>query len=254
MEEANATTGAASSTGAGRVVLGGTRGALLACGVAAGPLYVVVGATEALVRPGFDLTRHALSLLANGGWGWVHVALLVLSGLLTVAGAVGMRRSLRGGRGGAWGPLLVGLYGLSLIGAGVFAADPAGGFPPGLPADAYGDVSWHGTLHFVSGGIGFLGLIAACLVFARRFFALGERGWAAYSAVTGLAFFAAFYGIASASGKSGAALTFVVLAFTAAVVLGWAWVSAVSAKLLAELPAAGRPPGTSSATRTPVID
>src|SRR5829696_5839301 len=97
--------------------------ALLACGVAAGPLYVVVGAIEAFAREGFDPTRHDLSLLANGKWGWIHVALLVTSGLLTVLGAVGMRRAL-GGRGGTWGPLLLGVYGVGLIGAGLFVADP----------------------------------------------------------------------------------------------------------------------------------
>lgn len=209
--------------------------ALLACGVAAGPLYVVVGAIEARAREGFDPTRHDLSLLANGEWGWIHITLLVLTGLLTVTCAVGMRRTLRSGRGGTWGPLLVGLYGLGLIGAGIFVADPMNGFPPGTSADANA-VSWHGLLHFVAGGIGFLGLVAACFVFARRFAALGERGWAAYSAATGVFYFAAFFGIASGSQQGGAVLTFVVLAFTAAVVLGWAWISAMAARLMAELP------------------
>lgn len=206
--------------------------ALLACGVAAGPVYVIVGSIEALTREGFDPTRHDLSLLANGEWGWIHITLLVLTGLLTVAGAVGIRRVLRGDRGRTWGPLLIGIYGLGLIGAGVFVADPTGGFPPGLPASAYGTVSWHGMMHFVSGGIGFLGLIAACFVFARRFFSLGERGWAVFSVVTGVLYFAAFFGIAAGSQQGGATLTFVVLAFTAAVVLGWAWVSAVAARLM----------------------
>jgi len=128
--------------------------------------------------------------------------------------------------------LLVGLYGLALIGAGVFVADPTGGFPPGLPDNAYGNVSVHGLLHFVSGGIGFLGLITACFVFARRFAILGERGWAVFSVTTGVLYFAAFFGIAAGSQQGGATLTFVVLAFTAAVVLGWAWVSAMAARLM----------------------
>lgn len=105
---------------------------------------------------------------------------------------------MRGSRGGTWGPLLLGVYGLGLIGAGVFLADPVLGFPPGTPADANA-VTWHGLLHFVSGGIGFIGLIAACFVFARRFAALRQRGWAAYSVATGVLFFAAFFGIAMGS-------------------------------------------------------
>jgi hypothetical protein len=152
---------------------------LLACGVVAGPLYIVVGVIEMLIRPGFDLRRHSLSLLSNGDLGWIHIAMLVSTGLLTIAGALGMRRVLRSDRGRTWGPLLVGVYGLGLIGAGFFVADPALGFPPGTPADAT-TISWHGLMHFVSGGVGFLGLIAACFVFARRFAALRQPRWAAY--------------------------------------------------------------------------
>ncbi len=148
---------------------------LLACGIVAGPLYVIVGLFQMLVRDGFDIRRHALSLLANGELGWIQTPNFLVCGLLVVAGAVGMQRVLRGGRGGRWGPPLLGLYGLGLVGVGIFRADPALGFPPGLPADAFGEVSWHGTLHLIVGAIGFVGLISACFVFARRFFTLGER-------------------------------------------------------------------------------
>ena len=206
---------------------------LLLCGVVAGPLYVIVGVIEMLTRPGFDPTRHDLSLMSNGDWGWIHISLLILTGLLTIAGAVGMRRVLRGGRGGTWGPLLLGIYGLGLIGAGFFTADPALGFPPGTPANAHA-VSWHGLLHFICGGIGFLGLIAACFVFARRFAAQRQRGWVAYSVATGVIYLAAFAGIAVGSNSVGVITTIVILAFSVAVVLGWAWVSAIAVKLLSE--------------------
>ena len=206
---------------------------LLLCGVVAGPLYVIVGVIEMLTRSGFDPTRHDLSLMSNGDWGWIHISLLILTGLLTIAGAVGMRRVLRGGRGGTWGPLLLGIYGLGLIGAGFFTADPALGFPPGTPADAHA-ISWHGLLHFICGVIGFLGLIAACFVFARRFAAQRQRGWVAYSVATGVIYLAAFAGIAVGSNSVGVIMTIVILAFSVAVVLGWAWVSVMAAKLLSE--------------------
>jgi hypothetical protein len=201
--------------------------ALLACGVAAGPLYLGVGLAHALARPGFDITRHSLSLLSNGDLGWLHISTLVASGALTIAGASGMRRALASSRGSTWGPLLVGVYGLSLIGAGLFVADPAFGFPPGTPADA-NTVTTSGILHFVSGGIGFLALIAACFVYAWRFAGLGQRGWATFSLLTGIIFFAAFVGIASGSGNS-----WTILGFWVGVVIAWLWLSLLSAKLRA---------------------
>ena len=205
--------------------------ALLTCGALAGPLYITLGVLQMLVRPGFDPTRHDLSLMSNGDLGWIQISNFVVTGLLVIAGALGMRHVLRGSRGGTWGPLLVGIYGLGLIGAGIFVADPALGFPPGTPADAH-EVSIHGLLHFVTGGLGFLALIAACFVFARRFRVLQQRGWAIYSVITGIVFFAAFFGIAAGSQLGGSVLVFVTLAFTAAVVSTWLWISAIFLRLM----------------------
>ena len=200
-----------------------TTRALLGCGIVAGPLYVVTGLAQALTRDGFDLRRHSLSLLSNGDLGWIQISNLVASGLLTVLSAVGLWRTLHPGRAGTWGPILLGIYGSGLVAAGAFRADPAYGFPRGTP-DGPGTVSWHGLLHFTCGGIGFIALIAACVVFARRFAALGRRGWAAYSVTTGVLFFAAFAGIAS-----GWQLAAINIGFGLAVVLGWTWIALLAA-------------------------
>ncbi|HSK96510.1 MAG TPA: DUF998 domain-containing protein [Euzebyales bacterium] len=199
---------------------------LLTCGIAAAPLYIAVVALQALVRDGFDIRRHAASLLSNGDLGWLQIANFVVTGLLTIAGAVGIRRALRGGRGLTRGPRLLGICGVATIAAGVFVADPAFGFPGGTPDGPPAAVSWHGVAHFVAAAVSFLALIAACFVFARRFAGQGRRLWAAYSATTGVLFFAAFAGIAS--GQQSSALNVV---FAVAVVLGWTWISALSALL-----------------------
>ena len=107
---------------------------LLAAGVIAGPLYILVGVVQILIRPGFDIRRHELSLMSNGDLGWIQIANFVVTGLLVIACAIGMRLVLRGSRGGTWGPLLVAVYGAGLIAAGAFVADPMNGFPPGAPA------------------------------------------------------------------------------------------------------------------------
>jgi hypothetical protein len=189
-------------------------------------VYLVVGLAQILTREGFDVRQHALSLLSHGRFGWIQIANFLVSGALVIAGAIGARFLLRGGRGGAWGPILLAGYGLGLIGAGMFLADPAHGFPPGTPAGAT-QMSGHGLLHFVFGGIGFYALIAACFVFARRFAGLGRRGWAGYSVFSGLAFFLAFAAIAS-----GAQSPTVILTFYAAVVWIWVWHAALSTSLL----------------------
>ncbi len=201
---------------------------LLICGLIAGPFYIIVGLIQALTRPGFNMLRDDLSLLANGDLGWIQITNLVLTGLLVGAFAVGMRRALPAGPGRIWGPILLGVYGIGLIGAGFFTADPAFGFPPGTPADAH-TISGHGLLHIVTAGIGFLALIAACFVLARRFASQRQRGWAAYSLATGVIFFAAFAGVATGSGQSWS-----VIGFWIGVVLAWAWIWALARKLLRE--------------------
>ncbi len=206
---------------------GATR-ALLACGVAAGPIYVVLALIQMLIREGFDMRRHALSLMSNGDLGWIQIANFTVTGVLVFACAIGMRRALYPGRACTWGPPLLMLYGLGLIGAGIFVADPVPGFPPGTPEEAT-KISGHGLMHFVSGAFGFLGLIAACFVFARRFAGLHQPGWALFSLATGVLFFLAFFGIASGAGKPS-----LIIAFYLAVLLAWIWLSAISFLILTQ--------------------
>ena len=210
--------------------------ALLLCGVTAGPLYVLVGLAQVVTREGFDVRRHALSLLSNGDLGWIQITNFCVSGALVIAGAAGIRRRLRrpsappmtSPSGGAWGPLLLAVYGAGLIGAGLFPADPGQGFPPGTPLSGTG-ISTSGLMHFVFGGAGFYALIAACVVFGRRFARLGERTWAIWSMLTGLVFFVAFAAIAS--GQNSPAI---VLGFYGAVVWIWIWHTALGWNLLRE--------------------
>src|ERR1700716_865277 len=88
---------------------------LLIAGVVAGPLFMVVGLAQAFTRPGFDLRRHALSMLSLGDLGWIQIANFVLTGLFTLALALGMRRALHPGRAGTWGPPLMAAYGIGFI-------------------------------------------------------------------------------------------------------------------------------------------
>lgn len=193
---------------------------LIRCGAVAGPLYVIGGLTEALTRRGFDLAHQDLSLLSNGALGWIHITLFLATGLLVILGAAGLHAALRGRARSTRAPVPIGVFGAGLIGAGVFVADPMGGFPPGTPPGTPSSVTLHGTGHFVAAAVGFLGLLVACAMFARHFARNHERGWAIYSGLTGIAFLGAFVGIASGSTSAP-----VVIGFWIAVILAFTWLS-----------------------------
>jgi hypothetical protein len=207
---------------------------LLGYGVLVGPLYIAVSLAQALLRPGFDLGRHQWSLLENGDLGWIQVANFVLCGAMLVAYAVGLRRALHPGAAGRWAPRLTAVFGVSLMAAGIFTADPALGFPLGTP-DGPGPISWHGLLHFASAGVGFAAVAVSCFVLARRHARQGRHGLVRYSRATGLVFLAGFLCVASGAGSTVANLLFV-----AAVVALWTWVGVVALDLYRSV-SPGRP-------------
>jgi hypothetical membrane protein len=203
-----------------------TTRALLTGGLLAGPLFVAAAGAQMLTRDGFDIRKHAISSLSLGGLGWIQIGTFIVTGLLTVGCAIGLRRVLYPGRGGTWGPLLVGAYGAGLVAAGVFVTDPADGFPPGTPDGLPDHFSWHAILHTISAMVAFLALIAASFVLGRRFAVDGRRGWAAYATCTGAVLIPLFLWPSTA----GAGIR---LAIGAA--LGWALLTAVAARFRSEL-------------------
>lgn len=198
---------------------------LLICGVAAGPLFLLSGLAQAFTRPGFDITRHALSLLSLGDRGWMQIATFLIAGPLAIAGAIGMRRAMRGISGGRWAPALVGVFGVGVTAAGFFHADPSRGFPPGSPAGATGVSTWHGMMHLACGSVAFLALIAASFVLARYFAVRGRRGSAIFSCIAGVVF---ALGLANGSGPAGS------LTLLIGVAVAWLWVALTDLRLIAE--------------------
>ena len=91
---------------------------LLGYGVIAGPFYVAASLAEALTRSGFSLAHNDWSLLANGALGWIHVLVLVLTGLMVGAAAVGVVRQRRAERVNAASGWFLGVYAAGLVGAG----------------------------------------------------------------------------------------------------------------------------------------
>jgi len=146
----------------------------LITGIVAGPVLLGVGFAQIFTREGFDLDRHALSQLSLGSWGLVQIANFLVTGVLVIVAALGLRRALGPGRGTVWGPRLLAWFGGGMLVAGVFVADPANGFPAGTP-DGVGPMSWHGILHSVGFAVAMVAWTAAMIVFARAFVARGDR-------------------------------------------------------------------------------
>jgi hypothetical protein len=193
--------------------------ALLACGVVGGPLYVLVTLSEALTREGFDLRHHRFSWLTTGDLGWVHQANMIAVGVLTVLFALGVRRIAGTGRGATWGPRLLALLGAAYVVGGLLRADPVVGFPPGTTAEMV-HTTWHGAVQNVSRSVSTLFLLAASVVFARRFAAEGRRAAAWFCGTNIPVAFAALTAIGLAAGVNGAGLAFLATP--------WIWVTALA--------------------------
>ncbi|HET7076501.1 MAG TPA: DUF998 domain-containing protein [Chloroflexia bacterium] len=193
-------------------------------------LFTLVYLIEGATRPGYDPWRMAVSALSLSDQGWMQIANFLVSGLLIVGFAAGLRRVWAHGKGATWGPLLLAVVGVGLIIAGVFVTDPALGYPPGTPPGPAATTTLHGTIHFLGGAISvFAGLPAACLVLARRF--AGDpawRGWAAYSLGTAVLTVGCFVAFAVMAAGSGPAGLFERLSLS----VGLAWVALLAIRLL----------------------
>jgi hypothetical membrane protein len=159
---------------------------LLACGVMIAPVFMGVGIVQVLTRPGFDIKHLAISSLSLGDLGWIQIANFEITGLLAIACAVGLRRALRGGRGGTWGPVLIGVLGVGTIVSGIFNPDPAFGFPPGAPAGMPETMSTHATIHTIASMASFASMTTACFVLGRAFASIGRGKWAIYCVASGI--------------------------------------------------------------------
>jgi hypothetical protein len=140
-------------------------------------------------RDRYNQLRLPISLLAVGNYGWIQIANFVVCGVSLIALALGLRAILTG-RGSTWGPLLIAVVGLGLVGAGLSPTDPGLGFPPGGQAEP--GPTLHGHLHDVFSIAVFVGLPAAMFVLARHFDDRGERGWALCASICGVALVAGF--------------------------------------------------------------
>jgi hypothetical protein len=208
---------------------GRTTGLLLACGAIGPPIFIAAAALEGATRPGYDPIRLPISLLALGELGWTQVVNFLVFGVLMLAFALGLSRARRPiDHASRWGPTLIALFGAGVLAAGIFAADPGGGYPPGAPSGG----SLNGTLHDLASLVAFTSLPAACVVFARWFASLGARTWAMYSLVTGVVVVVGFALEIVAFNSRNEISQVAGLIQRVVVTIGWAWLTLLALRVL----------------------
>src|SRR5258707_3531826 len=164
---------------------------LIACGAIGPLLFILVFLIEGATRPGYSAWHNFVSSLSLSDQGWMQIANFLLCGLLMLCFALGLRQELRSGKGVVWGPLLLGVFGLSLIIAGLFVTDPSlGYYPAGTSSSTQ---TLHGMIHMANAPLAFGSLTMAIFVLTRRFASDPVwHGWDRYSLVTGLLFLGFF--------------------------------------------------------------
>lgn len=214
---------------------------LLYAGIIGPLLFIAVFLIEGVTRPGYSAWRHYVSQLATGPGGWVQVANFLVCGTLVMVFAVALRASLRGTRGSIGGPVLLGLFALALLVAGVFSTDPALGYPPGA-AQVH---TVAGMIHGFAGLAAFSLLPASALVMGWHFAANPiERRWATYSRAVAIVIIVGFIAstVASAMDGSGTWVNAPTGFFQRiAIMTGWTWIAMVAWHQLRAVPARPQP-------------
>jgi hypothetical membrane protein len=207
---------------------------LIACGAIGPLLFIIVFLIEGATRPGYSAWHNFVSSLSLSDQGWMQVANFLVCGLLALGFAVGLRLVLRPGKSSVGGPLLLGIFSLGLIMAGLFTTDPNLGYPPGSPMN--GHQTLHGTVHGIAGIIVFFSVGLASLIMARRF--AGDphwKGWTAYSIITGIVvivFFIASIGASALDAAGTLPNSPTGLLQRIAIIVGWGWVALLAIRLL----------------------
>jgi hypothetical membrane protein len=220
-------------------------------GVIGPPLFIVVFLVEGAMRPGYSAWRHYVSQLATGDGGWVQVVNFLVCGTLVLAFSAGLGLALRGTRGAVAAPVLLGLFSLALLIAGIFSTDPALGYPVGAAVVH----TTHGMIHGLAGLAAFTLLPAAAFVMAWHFAAEpGARLWRVYSFAVGAVIVVMFIASTAvstmdATGTWPNAPTGLLQRI--AIVTGWTWIALVAWRELSSRSdsAAHRRPGPSTASR-----
>lgn len=175
-------------------------------------VFTIVYAIDGFIRPSYSAAYRPISDLGVGPNGLIQVFNFVVLGVLIVglAASVPVPSQIAGRPG----TILLALFGVGLIVAGIFVTDVG-----------RGALTVHGAVHQFASFVAFNSLIATIFVTAWHARRLDrERPWMVYSLVSGLAVMIALAGFGYSMAMSGPAGLFERIAGT----VGLAWVSVLA--------------------------
>lgn len=195
---------------------------LLIVGVVTAVVFVAVLLIEGALRPAYDPAYHTGSELSLGERGWIQIATFLQMGVGILAFALGVHRALDS----PLAAVLLAIFGLGMIAAGVFLPDPMRGYPPGAPTGTLDEVTWHHKAHHVIGGpVAFLAIFGACLTLAFHL----DGNWRLYTVLTAVAGFALTIWTAFAYQRDAARTGLVQRAL---ILVYWSWIVLLGIHLL----------------------
>ena len=164
---------------------------MLVCGACGSALFVIVFLLEGCFRSNYKSLEHPISSLAIGNDAWIQQLNFILTGISITLFAFGLRKSIKPSFGAFAGPLLIGMAGIGLIGAGICSTDPIYGYPMDMPL-RLAQYTIRGKLHDFFSIFLFLGLPFTCFIYRKHFLSLGKKQWARYSTATAVGIFLFF--------------------------------------------------------------
>jgi hypothetical protein len=201
--------------------------ALLLAGAATAVVFLAILFGEGARRPGYDPVYHTGSELELGERGWLQRASFLLMGVGVLAFAAGVHETLRT----LLAAVLLGIFGLGLVVAGLFVPDAVRGYPPGAASElTAAPTRGHRAHHVIGGPVAFLALLGACMALAVQL----DGVWRLYTALTAAAGLALTIATALAYQREAA---FTGLVQRGLIVVYWIWIVLLAIDLAFDPPA-----------------
>jgi hypothetical protein len=139
-------------------------------GILAPAIFVGVFTVEGILRNGYDPLKMYISALSLGNRGWLQISNFIVLGLLLFIFTLGLSKEFQTGKASRGGIITLYIISVLFFISGPFVMDPTE-----TPAD---QMSVHGLIHGLSGGIVFLLMPIIIFIFLRRFFS--DNNWQSF--------------------------------------------------------------------------